>query len=508
MKRIVLPLFVFFLCFCACSQFQVTDTLPRSTPEKEGVSSKRIINFIEAVEQSGQELHSFMFLRHGKVIAEGWWNPYQSDLKHTLYSTSKTFTSTAVGFAVSEGSISVDNKVISFFPDLLPDTVSDYLAALRVKDLLCMAAGQNPEPFGLLSGQNWVKTFLSVPIVDEPGTKFLYNSVATYMLSAILQKVTGERLIDYLTPRLFDPLSIKGADWEVDSDGINTGGWGLRVKTEDMAKLGQLYLQKGRWNHSQILSETWIKEATTAQIMQKPDASNEEKAKSDWVQGYGYQIWRCRNNAFRADGAFGQCIIVMPDQDAVVAITANVNNMQKEIDLVWDYLLPAIHSGPLPADSEATSTLQQKLASLALPPAKGIVSATEKQFPTKTTFGMDDGKTDLSVHFQNDICYLSTTMDTVEYQFEFGRETWKTGETTKPHAYIVPSATNFVGLSPFKVSGSYCWNDEKTLSLILRYIESPHYDMFVMHFDGEQLNAVFSNSINPNRKTEMMGKKN
>jgi len=197
MKRIFLLLLFFFL-LCACSQQPATETLPGSVPEKEGVSSKGIHHFIEAVEQSGQEWHSFMLLRHGKMIAEGWWNPYRSDLKHTMYSVSKTFTSTATGFAVSEGKLTVDDRVVSFFPEQAPDTVSDHLAALRVKDLLCMAAGQNPEPFGIVRGQNWVKSFLSVPIVDEPGAKFLYNSIATYMLSAILQKVTGEKLIDYL----------------------------------------------------------------------------------------------------------------------------------------------------------------------------------------------------------------------------------------------------------------------------------------------------------------------
>ena len=508
MKRIVLPLFVFFLWFCACTQPKVADTFPRSVPEKEGVSSRGILNFIEAVEQSGQELHSFMLLRHGKVIAEGWWNPYQPDLKHILYSTSKTFTSTAIGFAVSEGRLTVEDKVISFFPDQLPDTVSDNLAALRVKDLLSMTVGQNPEPFGLLRGQHWVKSFLAVPIIDEPGTKFLYNSVATYMLSAIVQKVTGEKLMDYLTPRLFEPLAIKDADWEVDSDGINTGGWGLRVKTEDMAKLGQLYLQKGRWNDQQLLPEKWIDEATTAKIMQKPDITDEKKAMDDWAQGYGYQIWRCRNNAFRADGAFGQYIIVMPEQDAVVAITANAGNMQKEIDMVWEHLLPAIHSGQLPVDQEAESTLRKTLSSLELPPAKGSASSLESQFSTETTFVMDNSDVIMSLRFGGDVCYLSMKDGAVVDSYEFGRETWKDGETTRPCAYIVPSASNFAGLPAFKVSGSYCWNNEQTLSLILRYIESPHYENLTLHFDGEQIIATFANSINPNQKTEWTGRKN
>ena len=506
MKKIALPLFVLFLWLCACSQQQVTETLPRSVPEKEGVSSEGILRFVEAVEQSGQEWHSFMFLRHGKLIAEGWWNPYRPDLKHTLYSTSKTFTSTAIGFAVSEGRLSVDDRVVSSFPEQLPATVSDNLAALRVKDLLCMAAGQNPEPWWILSGQHWVKSFLAVPVVDEPGTKFLYNSVATYMLSAIIQKVTGEKLIDYLSPRLFEPLSIKNADWEVDSDGINTGGWGLRVKTEDMAKLGLLYLQKGRWNEQQLLPETWIEEATTAKIMQKPDATIEEKAASDWLQGYCYQIWRCRNNAFRADGAFGQFIIVMPEQDAVVAITANVNDMQKEINLVWEHLLPAIHSEPLPAHQNAVSALQKKLASLTLPPAKGIASSMETQFSSNTTFMLDNSEITLSIYFKDNVCYLATKNNANDYSFEFGKETWKAGETAKPCPYIVPSATNFVGLPPFKVCGSYCWDNEQTLSLTLRYIETPHHETFTLRFDGEQLNVVISNSISPHQKTELIGR--
>ena len=258
----------------ACKQTPVTNTLTRSTPEAEGVSSRGIIDFLDAAAGSRHEFHSLMILRHGKVIAEGWWNPYNSELKHTLYSTSKSFTATAVGFAVSEKRLTVNDKVISFFPDALPDTVSSLLSEMKVRDLLSMSAGQEPDPtFKVVtSDSNWVKGFLSIPVVHEPGTKFLYNTLATYMLSAIVQKVTGEKIVDYLKPRLFEPLAIQGMDWEVDPLGINTGGWGLRLKTEDMAKFGQLFLQKGKWNGKQLLPEAWIKEATTKKIDQNPDA--------------------------------------------------------------------------------------------------------------------------------------------------------------------------------------------------------------------------------------------
>ena len=225
-----------------------------------------------------------------------------------------------------------------------PESISPFLAALTVRDVLIMADGMNPDPSQTIGtkNRNWVKAFLATPIVYKPGTVFLYNSMGTFMLSAIVQKVTGQKLIDYLKPRLFDPLGITGMDWEENLLSINTGGWGLRLKTEDMAKLGQLYLQKGMWNGNQILPASWIEEAATEKIIQHPDLAQVSKDTSDWEQGYGYQIWRCRHHAYRADGAFGQFIIVFPEMDAVLAIQSETSNMQNELNLVWDYLLPAI----------------------------------------------------------------------------------------------------------------------------------------------------------------------
>ena len=236
----------------------------------------------------------------------------------------------------------------------------------------------DPEPTASIrsSNGNWIRAILRTPIVNRPGSKFLYNSLSTYLLSAIVQKVTGRRVIDYLTPGFFAPLGITGMDWDVDPQGINTGGWGLRVKTEDMAKLGQLYLQKGKWDGTQILPASWVEEATTAKIDQAPGAPQSKRDSSDWMQGYCYQFWRCRHNAFRADGAYGQYIVVMPDQDAVVAITAESFDLQGELNLVWSHLLPAFRSGRLPADAEGAGTLRRRLSALALPPHKaGVPSA-------------------------------------------------------------------------------------------------------------------------------------
>lgn len=247
-------------------------SLPRSLPEKEGVSSENIIQFLDAIAaQDKHEMHGLMMLRHGKVVAEGWWAPYRADLVHTMYSCSKSFTATAVGFAVTEKKIRLDDQVISFFPDKWPVTVNDHLKNLKIKDLITMTVGQSPDPTGVVvATDDWVKTFFEVPIVDAPGTRFLYNSAATYMLSAIVQKVTGQKIVDYLKPRLFDPLGISGYDWEVDPDNINTGGWGLRIKTEDMAKFAQLFLQKGKWKGKQILPEAWVADEFCASFHDSP----------------------------------------------------------------------------------------------------------------------------------------------------------------------------------------------------------------------------------------------
>ncbi|MCF7975346.1 MAG: beta-lactamase family protein [Phycisphaerae bacterium] len=473
---------------------QPAATLPRSTPEAQGVSSTGLLRFLEAVDQSDHELHSVMVLRHGQVIAEGWWHPYRADLPHTLYSTSKSFTATAVGFAVSEKRITVDDKVVTFFPDDLPDTVSPNLSELRIRDLLTMSVGHDKDPTGPVSSQeHWIKAFLATPIVHKPGTQFVYNSVATYMLSAIVQKVTGDTVLDYLTPRLFAPLGIEGVDWETDPQGINTGGWGLRLKTEDMAKFGQLFLQKGMWQGKQILPAAWIAEATSLKIIQNPDATESQKASNDWLQGYCYQMWRCRHNAYRADGAYGQYIIVMPDQDAVIAITAETNDMQSELNLVWTHLLPAMEPGPLPANRDTLRRLRNRLASLKLPLAAGGTLPKEARLSGKTfeLEANEQGVTQMSLAFENDLCQLTLRTDTGDYLLGFGRGQWHEGETQRLGPYLVSRArNNRAGLPPFKVAGAFAWTGEDTLSLTLRYIESPHTETMRCSFDGDQVRAA------------------
>ena len=491
---------ILFLSLQVSSQ---TSALPRSNPEAEGVSSKAILDFLTAVGESKHEFHSIMILRHGKVITEGWWHPYRPGLKHTMYSVSKSFTATAVGFAVSEKRLTVNDKVISFFPKELPQTISPYLAELTVKDLLSMSVGQDPDPTGSVVSRdsNWIKSFLALPVLNKPGSKFLYNSLGTYMLSAIVQKVTGQKVIDYLRPRLFQPLGIVDIDWEKDPKGINTGGWGLRIKTEDLAKFGQLFLQKGKWKGNQVLPAAWIDEATTLKIEQTPELPQASKDSSDWRQGYCYQMWRSRHNSYRGDGAFGQYILVFPELDAVIAITSETGDMQGELNLVWDYLLPAFQKEKLLVNKKESIALKQKLSSLSLPKAAAITDSFVMVPSIDFTYLLAPNEKKIKsvrVTINGNNSAIIFKDDTATYKLNVGAATWKFSETTRRGPSLVGTAKNhFSGLPATKVAGLYSWKDITTLEILLRYIESPHTEKITCHFDGDKITMETQISFNP-----------
>lgn len=506
-RLLSLCLFLFLLFSAGKAQI----ALPSGTPESQGVSSRSILDFLDAIERSDNEMHGLVILRHGKIIAEGWWSPYRKELLHTMYSCSKSFTATAIGFAVSENKVRLQDKVISFFPNDLPDTVSANLSELTVQNLLTMSMGQDPEatPGVVTTQTNWVKGMLSAPIVKKPGSTFLYNSGATYLLSAIITKVTGEPVLSYLKPRLFDPLGIKDIDWETDPNGINTGGWGLRLRTEDMARFGQLFLQKGKWNGRQIIPASWIEDASARHIDQKPELSQADKDKSDWLQGYGYQMWRCRNNAYRGDGAFGQYIIVMPDQDAVIAITSETGNMQDELNLVWKHLLPGMNNTILSPSSDA-EVLKKRLASLQLKILSTRSDSVSTLLNRGKSFVMETNNgswKEVYVKATPKDCQLELVNETSRYTLNFGNGKWKEGVTRKHGPNLVSKAKNhFAGLADPKVAGAFRWATPTTLVMDLRYIESPHTERITLQFEGDSVIMTTENSFEKNNKSVIKGK--
>jgi CubicO group peptidase (beta-lactamase class C family) len=341
--------------------------LPRSSPESQGISSAAVRDFVEAATAQIQTLHSFMLVRHGRVVAEAWWKPEAPDKPHVLWSLSKSFVSAAVGLAVAEGKLSLDDPVLKFFPEAAPAEPSENLKAMKLRHLLSMSGGHDTEPKFRIEDGPSVKAFFEHPVVHPPGTWFRYNTPSTYMCSAILTKVTGQTVLEFLKPRLFEPLSIESPAWGTSAEGYSLGGYGLFARTEDIAKFGLLHLQKGRWNGKQIIPEEWVQTATSKHVEndRAPSAKNPE-----WRQGYGFQFWRCRHNAYRGDGRDGQICLVLPDQDAVVAITAQTGQMQSELDLVWEKLLPAFRGEALSENPTAHESLKQTLAGLFVPAAK------------------------------------------------------------------------------------------------------------------------------------------
>lgn len=472
--------------------------LSRSTPEAQGVSSAAIERFLDAANKSKTEFHSFMLVKNGNVIAETWWTPYAPDIKHTMYSVSKSFASTAIGFAVSEGRLKLTDKVVSFFPAITPDTAGALLKNMTVKDLITMSAGQSPDPTGAMLRQpEWEKFFLSLPVVDTPGAKFLYNSAATFMLSAIIQKITGEKLIDYLTPRLFAPLEIHNIDWELNPENVNAGGWGLRLKTEDMAKFGQLYLQNGMWKGTQVLPASWVEEATSFKIKNAPDTAVYAKATSDWAQGYCYQFWRCRNNAFRADGAFGQYIIVMPDQQAVIAITSETPDMQNVMNLIWEHLQPALQQEGVVVEKKAQKGLAKQLKKQTIPVSSLKAPATTASISDKKYVleENDEGVNSMRFQFKKKELRVSIGNGGFTDELVLKQGKWSFGTTHKSGPSLTGTIPPYEGTPVFTVAASYSWKDEKTLLVMLRYIESPHTQTYVCTFDNNGLQLRIDNSL-------------
>ncbi|WP_059046179.1 serine hydrolase domain-containing protein [Paenibacillus rubinfantis] len=467
----------------------VTKSLPRSKPEKQGVSSSGILSFLEEIEQRKLELHGFMFLRNGHVLAEGWWKPYHPEIPHAVYSLTKSFTSLAVGFAVQEGKLTLDQRVLAFFPEMDHGAVSVNIGAMSIRHLLTMTTGHEVDTarFGATgdflqhmtaarvgdrSDRDYVRGFMEHPVTKTPGTYFLYNSGASHVLGAIIERVTGSQLVDYLQPRLFVPLGIDRPAWEEAPQGENTGGWGLKLCTEDIAKFGQFLLNKGVWNGHRLISAEWIEQAVSRQVDNKPVEPQEgQPINIDWIQGYGYQFWRCRHNAYRGDGAFGQYCIVLPDQDAVIAMNGGLRDMQGVIDAVWRHLLPSMNE-PLPSmETVEFDQLASKLASLELGELGGLENLPW-DIPHKrySIHSNEQGVQRIGLTFTEKRCVFQWWDAQGEHQWYAGIGDWN---------------INNRGGDQVAVRG--VWLDRSRFEMYVYPPDSPHYDRLTFQFQGNEV---------------------
>ena len=306
----------------------------RATPESQGISSEYLAALIrELYHAKGTEMHHFMALRHGKVICQCNFAPYPRGMWHITHSMCKSITGMAIGLLIEEGKLRLDENIYDIFPDKVNSLLKIFRPVITVENLLTMSSGITFNESGIVSGNDWVASYLNSTVNGTTGQIFQYNSLNTYMLSAIVAKRTGETLTEYLKPRLFQPLGITKYFWETCPAGITKGGWGLFLCAEDMAKLGQLYLQKGKWRGEQIIPESWV-EASTQKRWETPDDT----------YGYGYQLWmEQRPGSFEFNGMLGQNVVIYPDMDMVLVTNAGNNELFQDcimLNIIRKYFPP------------------------------------------------------------------------------------------------------------------------------------------------------------------------
>ena len=454
--------------------------LPRSTPEAEGVPSKAIIALFDSLTTLPQtDIHSVMVLRHGKVIAETYPAPFAPEYRHTIFSCSKTFVGAAVGLAIADNRLRLTDRVGAFFPELLPDSVSDNLAAMTVRDLLTMTSGITTDWNMRNQTPDWTRTYLSKP-VKTPGKKFEYDSICSYLLSAIVQKVTGMTLLDYLKQKLFTPMNITEVAWEISPEGVNTGGWGVYIQSESLAKFGLLLLNHGVWEGKQLLPASWVEQMTSKQM----EAGDED---------YGYQMWQCEYpGAVRLDGALGQYVLIIPDKDMVVVITEctliNGNTQRRQ---VWNHLLPRVKDAPLTPGKDY-KLLQKKQTAYQLPLVQGKVTSSVAPEYADKRIALEQNKygwQSLSLQFKpKEVVMTVTDKEGATYDLLFGYKQWlKTSITAYPPYSITP-VDAFKGIEgPFWVAGSYAWPSSATLQLKAHYVNWISALGITFRFEGDHV---------------------
>ena len=487
MKKIFALLFLLCATFVANAQI---NELPRTTPEEQGVPSKALVELFDSLHfMPGTDIHSMIVMRHGKVVGEFYPAPFAAEYQHTQYSSSKTLVSIAVGIAIDENRLRLTDRVAVFFPEYLPDSISANLAQMTLEDLLTMQSGIKPDWAMRSKGTEWIRTFLSKDVKNVPGEVFAYDSMVTYMISAIVQKATGKTVLEYLKEKLFAPMNIAKVNWETSPEGVNTGGWGLHIQSESLAKVGQMWLDNGVWDGKQLVSKEWISQMSS-------------KHANGGDYGYGYQVWMCKYpGAVRADGALGQYVIVVPEKDVVIVLTeASFTNGKPQRGLIWDKFLPQLADGPLPA-SKDYELLKKKQASytLEIPSGKDKSSvmkklAGKKISVPKNKYGWKEVVFEQGADKQL-LMHLTKT-DGTTYTQPMGYRKWATDTIAGLPPYSINPIEWHRGLEgPFYGAAAYGW-EKNVLNANIHYVNwvSSLYTTWEIK-DGEVILSISNNYV-------------
>ena len=447
--------------------------LKRTSLEMAKIDKSGIVSFLKEIETAGIEIHDLMILRGSYVCCEAEWRPYKKEYLHMLYSLSKAFTALGTGFAVQEGLFNTEDTVYSFFEDEMKkegfaDSICEKSRKITIEHLLTMNTGQEEEP-PILNYEfdgNWIAKFLQIDPVHEPGTNFFYDTTATYVLSAIITKVTGETLENYLKPRLFTPLGIDTFVWDKSPAGCSLGGIGLNLSIESIAKLGVFLLQEGEWEGKQLLNTSWIKRMTSNLVSSVGGQVYDNG--DNWGCGYGYQIWQCiPDGIYRGDGAYGQLAIVAPKENLIIAVLAGTEDTGTLMNSMWKNILPACETVKLEDIKEAES---QKMI-FALPCVKG-----NRNFPKEfqDSYNINDNQEGIEkITFEiSDEKLLSVTCSFKNNNvrcLKFGFEKWQ--DNLIDGAYY-DEYYSCGDIRTSQISGSWGWSDN-SLNLKLCYLNGP-----------------------------------
>lgn len=492
--------------------------LPRSTPEAEGVQQEVLNRFYNRISSLPDvDIHHLMVLRHGKVIGERHAAPYHADQLHTLYSASKTVTGLAVGLAVDDGLLTVDDKVSKYLRDKMPDTLSPALDSLTVRNLLMMAAGREQDLDIFMGEADWLSTWFAGDF-NGVGQQFNYDSMCTHALAVIVTRLTGKSLLQYVSERIFEPLHITQADWELAPDSVETAGWGLRLQTESEAKLGLLLLHGGEWNGKQLVGQQWIHDMTAPHISTSgpsPELTFWKKVLKffrgiwhsiralftgynidDYYLGYGYQtksIIHPRDKAFIATGYGGQLIYVSPQLDLVVVVNGRAADYGDELNTIYYRLIV-----PMLNDKELPATAEEQSIDIELPQGNPRHALDERLMGHVIT--LEDnllGMNTIQVNTQENDRIFTMTDWRGPLRAVAACGEWRITTSDERPIYIMESREQLMGIKrPFTSAAAYAWHGD-TLALRLDWLDGGDNRRLKMVFDGSDVTVIANDNYDP-----------
>lgn len=455
--------------------------IEKIAPSSVGIEPKQLMLMYDSLMTCNPtEIHHVVVMVDGKIAGEIHPKPFRAEHSHTLYSVSKTFTAVAVGLLIDDGLLTVEDKLVKFYPEYIKDEIDSRLKDIKVKDILTMRSGFKTNGGMRNSKQHWVEYYLTRPLYAEPGTRYSYDSIETYLLSAIVQKITGKTVLDLLNERIFHPMGITDVEWELCPDGIVTGGWGIYLSSHSQALFGQLLLQEGVWNGKQLISKEWLKQMMTPHVVR--DAND-----------YGYQIWLCEYpGAWRADGAYGQYIIIVPQKNMVVVLNqCSRSKGWPERSNIWNTVVKNCINCAIDVKPSELKELAEYEEKVQLPVLDGdSVNVASTKYNGKTfileknklgwksvKFDFEKGKTVLTIVDKED----KTSV------VELGYKKWITSQLAGYPHYSISAQNRFSGISgPFYTGSCYAWNTGN-LEAKIHYVNWITSLKLVFHFDGKDL---------------------